>query len=649
MNKIFIITLVICSGWAQLKAQCYIKFIKDKEIKGKKFFKDEIYVLIEDSKCDKPFKFSIGVDTFEAGINAVLLKDKPNDKETEKDIFVKLMEGGLVHVDINTVSNEKDTIRFVSELYEVIPMVKTKIVNLEPNRAGKSFRLIIPNSPTIYYTRDNLTSYNEPDRDGDRVPDKTDTCPDEYGDKENNGCPMTDNSVGRFLIYGIGAIIIGVGVWWYRRYKYKANLEPVFALYKGGSLSKFAKKNKISFIQLQGFNNGKIDENYELLDENEKRQIQNTLKGTNLVVKQLPKSQNQNTSQNSFGFPAIEPDQSPVSTLDDDKGNGNGIQHSNTGSGESRDLFQALKIVESNILSAIKTFDGGGSNNKELIELRNEKAKLVSEKNILEREKLGAESSIAQLKKDKSDLESANLLSVDEKLKAQNVARELTEKVIVLDFLKGYADSVFRYLKYCQHVSNDAYDFYRKASQLHARQVFIEEQLVMKFQSSINDIPFGNWIQIVEDIKDTGATTNRQLIRSFSQIQTDAEKQNEFKRLLFSFVLVKYTSNLLVLAEAFRNLSRFEGATEYSGEVENMFAKHVKELKSQAMAVGLEIKYVSLFDNWEKYIGEVEMNGGNRSLTYKRINNLAKDDVAEIVSYGIRTKFEDTKTTIIIA
>ena len=255
-----------------------------------------------------------------------------------------------------------------------------------------------------------------------------------------------------------------------------------------------------------------------------------------------------------------------------------------------------------------------------------------------------------QLQTDKSTLETNLQNANDEKNRVQNEIKELKERVIAVEFLKGYSESVFTYLKYCQQVSSDAYNFFNKISQQNPKQAFAAGHLLMKFQSAVNAIPVGDWLRTVQDIKDSGATTNRQLTRSFSQIQNDGDKQKEFQRLLFSEVLTKYSSNILILAEAFKNLSRFQGSADFANEAQSTFGKHVTEIVSKAKSTGLEIKHVPLFESWEKYLGQVEDNGGERSLAYKEITGLEKGAIAEIVSYGVKTSIgDDTKTIIILA
>ncbi|MDB4583893.1 hypothetical protein N9164_12130, partial [Draconibacterium sp.] len=174
-------------------------------------------------------------------------------------------------------------------------------------------------------------------------------------------------------------------------------------------------------------------------------------------------------------------------------------------------------------------------------------------------------------------------------------------------------------------------------------------QLLMKFQSDINTIPCGNWAQIVQDIVDTRVTNNQRLIRSFAQCEKENDIIKEFQRLLYSEVLVKYSSTLLILTEAFAKLSRFNFESGLANESKSIFGKHASEIVSKAKSTGLEIKYVSLFENFEKYLGDVDSIDSDRSFPYKEISDLEKGAIAEIVSFGIKTNFEDTKTIIILA
>jgi hypothetical protein len=125
------------------------------------------------------------------------------------------------------------------------------------------------------------------------------------------------------------------------------------------------------------------------------------------------------------------------------------------------------------------------------------------------------------------------------------------------------------------------------------------------------------------------------------------EKQENFQRILFSEVLVKYSSNVLILAEAFSNLSRFPLVTDSVIMIEYTFKTHFEEIINYAKSAGIEIKQAHLFKNIDDF-HDIEAISGHRKLPYAEIEGLRKDDIAEIVSYGVKTRFENTKTKIIL-
>ncbi|MDR3245047.1 MAG: hypothetical protein LBT50_01280, partial [Prevotellaceae bacterium] len=168
------------------------------------------------------------------------------------------------------------------------------------------------------------------------------------------------------------------------------------------------------------------------------------------------------------------------------------------------------------------------------------------------------------------------------------------------------------------------------------------------YQTAVCSLPVGKWMQIVSEIKNKGiVVSDERLKQSLSAPVNNEEKQKEFQRTLFSEVLVKYSSNVLILTEAFSNLSRFSSVTDSVNTIENTFKKHFETIISSAKSAGLEIKPAHLFMNIDDF-QDIEAIRRNRSLPYANIVGLQNDDIAEIVSYGIKTRFQSTKTQIIL-
>jgi hypothetical protein len=219
----------------------------------------------------------------------------------------------------------------------------------------------------------------------------------------------------------------------------------------------------------------------------------------------------------------------------------------------------------------------------------------------------------------------------------------LSAKVIRVEYLQTSADALYAYFNLCSEVERKAGAYYDKTAA--ADESKVTACLLQKFRSNICDIPLDEWVQIIKDIKETGVTANRQVIRIVSQPPTDSEKQREFRKTLLREVTVRYSSSILILAESFRNLDRFgikvdEAATE--------FKKCVDNIVSKAKTVDIELRYVPLFEKFYNYSAKVESVNQSRSFPYSAIRDLERDSIAEIVSYGVKTEFDDTKTKIII-
>lgn len=644
MTKLFATFALLITSFCFAQAQDgYIKYHTDSEYRNKavRVFKGEIVPFLNSSKPNK-INVIVGADT---------ITDLPSNSKSyatvttvsttyssQKEDYLQLKKGGVVWVNATAIPNT-DTVTLFSESgKQLTQLIEKREAQVNQADLGKSCRLLISNFPSIFYSTDKLKQFVEPEPV--QQPENTEV---QDGEKKESGWALW-----QIILLGvIGLGIVGVGVWWFikRRNSQPVNdKEPIYATYNNNkSLSNFAMDNGIDLDTLIHFNKGVIDKKYIRYNDSDRKEVQRDLKNRKLIVgfeeKGIVNSNNNFTKTETRNEPMTKEWESPKETF---------VQPTNFGN--NNELSSQLRQMESTLLREIQRMSSGNSNQNEVNRLRNEKTELENKLKGVENDKRNSDLKQMQLQTDKSTLETNLQNANDEKNRFQNEIKELKERVIAVEFLKGYSESVFSYLKYCQQVSSDAFNFFNKISQQNPKQAFAAGHLLMKFQSAVNAIPVGDWLRTVQDIKDSGATTNRQLARSFSQIQNDGDKQKEFQRLLFSEVLTKYSSNILILAEAFKNLSRFQGSADFANEAQSTFGKHVTEIVNKAKSTGLDIKHVPLFENWEKYLGQVEDNGGERSLAYKEIGGLEKGAIAEIVSYGVKTSLgDDTKTIIILA
>jgi len=630
MNKLFATLVLFLSALNLLQAQGgYIKYNTDSEYRNKavKVFKGEI-VPFYNSTLPNKINVIIGNDTItEIGSISKTFEEVTPTKLnylSMKDDLIRFKQGVGVVVNINSIENTDSAYVYSESKVQLTKLVDLREATINKAQCGKTIRLIISNAPTIYYSVESIKEL---------LPQESDNTETQTTDKHKS-----DLVWWLWVIIGIGVCAIVFGVW--KFIKSRTNRNEV--KFKGESLTKFAEKHG-GLDKLSSLNEGVIptEKDWKKTNDNAKINKVNQLKNRMIKVREVQES--------SFGFqePVKQNRFETTNSIEYKNSKETIVQPTNFENNDG--LSSQLLQMENKIVNEIQKMSSGNNNSNLLNELRKEKTELEKKINELETEKRNFESTLKQLKDDKFNLKE-NLNSANtEKNQVQNKIKELTEKVIAVEYLKGYSETVYTYLKFCQQVSFDAYSFFNKISQQNIKQGYLAGHLLMRFQNSINNIPVGNWLQTVQDIKDTGATTNRQLIRSFAQPQNENDKHREFKRLLFSEVLIKYSSNILILAEAFKNLSHFQVTADLANEAQNTFGKHVSELLSKAKSADMDLKYVQLFENWEKYLGQVEDMGGEKSLAYREVIGLEKGAISEIVSYGVKTSFEDTKTIIILA
>lgn len=597
-----------------IEAQEYIKVNKDFTDKNIKFFKGEIYA-VSDIEGNKK-KFMAGDTECEAISDVTIMNEAPQDKTAEKDIFIQLKDNGWLHVDVSSVATGQDTIWLVNTANEKkVPLLTNTVTDLNPNNLNitGNFRLLIPNMITIWYHKNNLTTYAEP-----QSATATETAVDPVKE-ENSGKTL----IIILIIIIVLLILVIAAIFGYLLYKKKIRSQrksPILVEYNSGkSLAHFAEDNGIDLMQLLSLNKDTINQSYHEYKKDDQKKIESTLNEMELIV--------------GFKTPEMYTDDDRFQDENTDvtikKTGRNNIQSGN-------DFSEQLQQLQNNLIREIRK---AGTSGNDQHEVSNLKMQLVSLENENKRLK-DAQTNFTN--------ERLSFTGQNQEFNAQNKrlsakVAEFENRVIIVDYLKGYANSVYSYIKFCQQVSNEALQVYNKIQTSEAG------LLLINFQTSVHSIPIGNWLQIIQDIKETGATTNKNLIRSFSQIQNENEKLKEFQRQLFKEALITYSSQLLILAEAFRNISRFQVISERAVDIQDTFGKYVTEIINKAKTVGIDIKYVPLFKNFEEYLGQIQSTDQNRSNAYKEIKGLQKNDIAEIVSYGVKTIFEDSRTYIILA
>ena len=260
-----------------------------------------------------------------------------------------------------------------------------------------------------------------------------------------------------------------------------------------------------------------------------------------------------------------------------------------------------------------------------------------------------------QLEKDKYNLLSnkqqlENTLQVKESevLSKQQVINEqdkIVNQIRKIEHLKEYAMKVIDYLQFFECVIEIAnkrcVEFCKKD---------IETAKIMSVllqQTLLKTVEIEKWKQICDNIKENDIAVLDKDIRNCFQSDKNEEQLKAFKSLCVS-KLKLYTNALLILCESYNNLSKFTENTD-DANIENEFKNKIAEIKNNAKEIGIiEISEVKIFTN----IGSNNAKAvdGQPSLPYSIVKNLKQGDIVEIISYGMKTEFEDmTKTKVLIS
>lgn len=653
----FCLMTIIKSVYAQ---DDYIRFTKDGSFRNNtiKYFKGEVYRYIPSLKDDK-IKIVINKDTITdldklSGLFALVQNVKSYSKEQPN--LARLKDANYISIDVTPIPND-DTVRLISYNGDILSILAEKRnIVIEKAKLGDSFRMSITNSPTLFYTTSNLLP--EPgenqDSDNDGIIDKEDRCPNLYGvqsdDPEKNGCP--EKSTGFFAKlkwwhYVIAFIILalaGLAIW---KFLKSRMLKPDEVRFNYKSLSDFASvygdQDKLCLLN-PGLIPNKKD--WNKMKNNEKEKMIHNLQGKKIKI-DIEKESNifsfQNNDKDTENLPHTEEDYTihsePIPWQQNEA-----------------NISQLLRNLENNLTREIRNSTSKGNEYaNEINRLKNEISTFKNEINTLknENEKISTEkqkldSSLFQLNKAKDEFTTINVLLKEENDQYKSEIDLLKDKVVIVDFLKEYCKEVNMCLNLCDDIIKQAYDYYNRIRPQDGSHSFVVGLLLLKFQSNISGLPIGNWFQTILELSDSGSTSNRLLLRSFSQLHHDSEKLREFQRLFFNEALVKYSSSIIILAEEFRNLSRFLSASELVLDAQKIFERHLKDLISKLKSLGLEPKYVPLFKNYLEFVGNSKTLDRAPSEPYRHLQELEKDSIAEIISIGFNSAFGESDTLVIL-
>jgi len=228
-----------------------------------------------------------------------------------------------------------------------------------------------------------------------------------------------------------------------------------------------------------------------------------------------------------------------------------------------------------------------------------------------------------------------------------NTNKELLIKVRKAEHLKDYAEKVFVYLQFIESIVDTANNYcieYGKKNEDTAKVM-----LILLLQALEKTKTMAKWEQICGDIQEKEIVVLNSTLKNCFQSDRETEQLKAFKTKCIS-ELKDYTNAILILCEAYSNLSMFsENSNGDASSLEDEFKNEIAEINNRAKTIGItEITDVKIFTKIDDNKG-AEATYGQILFPYSIVKNLKKDDVAQIISFGMKTEFEDniSKTKVL--
>lgn len=302
------------------------------------------------------------------------------------------------------------------------------------------------------------------------------------------------------------------------------------------------------------------------------------------------------------------------------------------------DIEKFLKILP-NVSKELEKLQSYKSKADDFDELKNNFGKLEKQNETILKEKSELQTQLSDKKTELANQKTEFLQKIQTKENEINANKALLEKVRKAEILKDYAVKVADYIDFIDIILKSTNEIINKSDQETAKimSVLLQEA----FQKTTG---MAKWKQICSDIIEIGIATQNKDLKNCFQSDKEAERLNAFKKLCIS-KMKPLTNTVLILCEANSNLSKFLENANVSS-IENEFKNKITDIKSRAKEIGItEIVQVKLFT----HLGNKEAIDGTISFPYSSVKNLNKDDITEIVEFGMKTEFEEqTKTKVLI-
>ncbi|MGB8193114.1 MAG: hypothetical protein WCF67_14395 [Chitinophagaceae bacterium] len=254
-----------------------------------------------------------------------------------------------------------------------------------------------------------------------------------------------------------------------------------------------------------------------------------------------------------------------------------------------------------------------------------------------------------QIFKQKND---ASLLQISDLKKEKEF---YTSRTVKAGELQQTASHLCRLIDFLQGVNKQALDFYNESFSIQGnnRDVQLISQILTKYNSSVPLLAVGKWHQVCTNLKESGITAEKELVRLFNQQYiSNEDKLKQLQRNIYRELLEAYVNASLILCEELTNLDMLGGPNPaLNTKARQQFGNLSEEIRKLShQYADLEINYVPLFSNYEGYAQFIKVISEVPGMLYQNIREVERNHIVEVRFYGFKrvNDFESPETKVII-
>ena len=325
-----------------------------------------------------------------------------------------------------------------------------------------------------------------------------------------------------------------------------------------------------------------------------------------------------------------------------------------------KDYKKNITTLNNDLNFLKKQFDG-----KDLVEeyesINNINPKDIDSSTKEVREKGSILSEIEEKDSSKKEVEEKGgiLSGIEEKSSPKMIVEKKDLEIIKIFNYQNFSE---KFIKYNEYVNLIYYQIQTLFKLIIQETTYSDEKEILlsmfkKYETASNKPQMKRWEGIIKTISEKGIIKDAKLVNEIKNISPESTKLDLVKKRYYYEFLKNSISNIFILLEEIRNLINFipsdkRKQKEFFEEARKSAQAKINKLLEETIdSLNIEVQYLPICDELEKYAKLVESTD-KIPLTdfYSEIKKATatkeKLYIMEIISYGMKSEFEDEKTKV---